>query len=135
MTHSHMVFHFVFEEAQKMITECNHLMQQDYDTTAYHRELKIRWKQAFSMLRMARDLAFVMDDEDNYEVEAEDEAEDENTDEDTDEEMPDLHSESGSEDEAQDAEMSEAQDTSEPEVESAKQGAEDTKQRAEGSGC
>jgi hypothetical protein len=119
-----MVFHFVFEEAQEMITRCNHLMQQSDDPTEYHHELKIRWKQAFSMLRMARDLAFVMDDEDNYEVEAKDE----NTDEDTDEEMPDLLSESGSEDEAQDAEMSEAQDTSEQEVES-------TKQRAEGGGC
>ena len=117
MTHSHMVFSFVFEEAQQMIRDCRFAQENRGD-------LKIRWKQAFSMLRMARDLAFVMDDEDNYEVEAEDE----NTDEDTDEEMPDLHSESGSEDEAQDAEMSEAQDTSEQEVESAKQ-------RAEGSGC
>ena len=115
MAHTHMVFSYVFEEAQKMITDCNHLMQQSHDAAEYHRELKLRWKQAFSMLRMARDLATTMD----YDYDCETDEED------TDEEMPDLISDSET---PQDAEMTEAQDETEGEVDSCGQ-------RAEGSGC
>jgi hypothetical protein len=132
MAHTHTVFSFVFEEAQQMIRDCRFAQENRGD-------LRIRWKQAFSMLKMARDLATTMDD--NYDTD--DDTDDED---DTDEDMPDLVTDEESETqvldgrsrmeviedrlqqaqdtdmtETQDAEMTEAQDETSGEVNSCRQ--------------